>query len=379
MPECLVSWAVNEPFYVATRDVLEWNLPADGDANYRTVPIVRLEGPLQVCKVEWPPGARPDFGGIMEKTLHLFDFIEPAYTQLIAAGWLQDSAGNDISFPSREEVNEKAWALITANPDDPAWIAEPDSFDDLDPLGALPAIAWVNVDIGLLVEKERTLAVYVDLSRILYKRDGAAQRANPNHMLHITTNHFNGLLLHAVASFHVPGFTVLPHVAYLAARLSDFLIATRWPTEFYFEHNSLDTYAYELASRANTLQATRAQWNAMLRPRALQLGRIRAVFGVPRIPALRRGVGPPEDDPLYMSRGPRPPTEPCSGGHSRMKSPDLQYSAKSKEDRVGRSRWDLVGRCPYSNAASQTARAPHLPRCEDHCLSLPPPPLSAGG
>ena len=68
-PECLVSWAVREPFYQATRSVLDWNEPADGDANYRTIPIVRLEGPLKVCKVEWPPGARPTFGGILEKTL----------------------------------------------------------------------------------------------------------------------------------------------------------------------------------------------------------------------------------------------------------------------------------------------------------------------
>ena len=275
-PECLVSWAIAEEFYQRTAHVLEWAMPADGDATYRVLPIVRMEAVLKVCKVE-SPLARP-IGGMMEKVLHLFDFIEPAFAQLVAKGWLEDEDGNAVAFASREEINESAWSLIKAEPDNPAWVAGPDSFDDLEPLGAAPTVAWTNVEIGQLVEKEGTLETYVDLSRILHARDVAANRTRAGRITHITANNTNGLLLHAVANYVTPGYTVLPHEAYLAARLDEFLTATRWPEIFYFEYDTLAAYAYELPARARVMQATRKEWNAMLSPFLLKaLGRATVV------------------------------------------------------------------------------------------------------
>ena len=52
-----------------------------------------------------------------------------------------------------------------------------------------------NLQYRELVAKERTLAVYVDLAKILYVRDVAARRALPAIMLHITANNTNALLL----------------------------------------------------------------------------------------------------------------------------------------------------------------------------------------
>ena len=42
-PACLVSVAVAEDLYQATQDVFEWDDPADGDPNFKVLPIVRLE------------------------------------------------------------------------------------------------------------------------------------------------------------------------------------------------------------------------------------------------------------------------------------------------------------------------------------------------
>ena len=109
-PEVKVSIAVAEPLYRATAKGLAWGMPADGDANYRTIAIVRLETVLKVCQVEWPL-ARP-IGGMLVRVLHLFDFIEPALAELIAKGWLQDDDGNEVVFDRPEEMYERAWDLI---------------------------------------------------------------------------------------------------------------------------------------------------------------------------------------------------------------------------------------------------------------------------
>ena len=101
-PEVKVSLAVAEPLYRATEKALAWEIPADGDANYRTIAIVRLETALKVCRVEWPP-PRP-FGGMLTRVLHLFDFLELALAELITKGWLEDSEGNEVVFDRPEEL-----------------------------------------------------------------------------------------------------------------------------------------------------------------------------------------------------------------------------------------------------------------------------------
>ena len=83
-PKCLVSLARAEELYQATQDVWEWEVPADGDVNFMTLPIVRLEAVVKICQVESP--VPNPMGGLLETCLHLFNFLEPALTALTERG-----------------------------------------------------------------------------------------------------------------------------------------------------------------------------------------------------------------------------------------------------------------------------------------------------
>ena len=70
LPQCMVSFARDEDFFLATKDVLGWSDPVGGAANYAVIPIVRVEAMFRSCKVDLP--ANTPIGGLVDHCLHLY-------------------------------------------------------------------------------------------------------------------------------------------------------------------------------------------------------------------------------------------------------------------------------------------------------------------
>ena len=263
-PECLVSCNVNEDFYKATQDAWAWEDPADGDPQFKTLPIVRLEAMFRRCRL-----ARrvvPPFGGFMEACLHLHDFLVPALEFLIEEGLLVDEEGDEVQFAVQEDLYDAAQTIVEANLEEEALTVDQDCFDSLDALVGQVDLAWLNLDISNLCKTEGTIEAYVTLSLMLYARDGNAHRGGAANNPLLVGSSRNGLLAGSVADYYMPSRTVIPATAFLVSKLESFLIATRWPPAFHAEHDSLDNYGYDLSGKARMLVAKRAEWNAMLLP-----------------------------------------------------------------------------------------------------------------
>ena len=263
-PSCLISCNVDEDFYKATRRAWDWSQPADGDVQYETIPVVRLEALFRLCPIAGD--AAPPFGGFMETCLHLHDFILPAIEFLVEQGWLEDDEGNIVVFDDETSPYTRADEIVAAHEEEDRLQINQDCMDGLDALGAHADLQWLNVDVHDLCKAEGNIGVYIDLSLLLYARDGDGVRhlaaGNPMEVGSCT----NGLLASAIGAYHMPASRTTPHVGFLGAKLVLFLSSTRWPTGFRPEHKSLGNYGYDLPARGAMLKAGRAEWNAMLLP-----------------------------------------------------------------------------------------------------------------
>lgn len=263
-PACLLSCNVDEDLYKVTEDIWDWDVPDDGDPQYRTIAIVRVEALFRRCPIAVP--ATLPWGGFMESCLHLHDFLVPAVEFLIEQSLLEDDEGNPIELTDAAHLYERADEIVEAHLEEDALQVDQGSLDGLDAMGAQVELTWLNVDVHNLCKEEGNMGVYVDLALLIYARDGSGVRHLAAGNAMVVGSSSTGLLAQAITAYHMPVGRAVPPVAFLTSKLPLFLTSTRWPAGFRPEHQDLGNYGFDLPARSMMLKAGRDEWNAMLLP-----------------------------------------------------------------------------------------------------------------
>ena len=257
--ENLMSIAKTEVLYLSTQASHEWRPAPNGEAARAVIPAVELEELIEDAAVDddWDTWTVANGYGLLTTCVHV-DALGRIFDFAGNNSVITDSAGNPVTFASKDEAMEAFQLMFVNHAGDPALQLDANDWDDLEPLvnaAALAAYGWIeNLSVADLVKTSRTLATYVDFARIAGPRGLDAQRLAAGGQLRFacaTTPVSNGGQLGAAIESYLgtpqPAGTGM---VFLGKELPKVLEATQWEYPFEGSLPSSSDYALELPARS---------------------------------------------------------------------------------------------------------------------------------
>lgn len=275
---CLLSFEREQDFVVATADALPWSEPANGDADRITVPIVWIESLLRKAKVEDPNSLRgvPFFTSCLSCEAitdgSLNALLEAGLVDVPAVDGEEENEEEVRDFLNFTELQKEADAIAQSKRDDDDRLSiDASRWDRFEALGANSEYQWLeDITIGELTGRCNSLEVYVDLSKTLGPRGLEAIRSRAGEQVKIMAGGGQGGQLLALLKeyYLAPAAAALPVApAFMAYRLPDFLIDTRWPEPLDVELKDMRDYAFDMTLRATWQKAGRNEWPTIVQGR----------------------------------------------------------------------------------------------------------------
>lgn len=279
---CHLSFEKEQDFVVATAKALPWEPPADGNDDRTTVAIVWVESLLRMAKVDDDENLKnvPFFTSCLSA-----DAIKDGVNALLEAGLIdvdddeEEEAVRD--FKDFTELQLRADELakrVRDDDDDDRMRMDASRWDRFEVLPGGSEYEWLEeVSIGQLTERCGTLEAYSDLCKALGPRALEAARGQGGEQVKVMAGGGQGGQLLALLKdyYLTPSAAALPVApAFMAYRVPDFMLDTRWPEPLNIELNTLRDYAFDMTLRATWQRASRNDWPAIAQRRlgrAIQL------------------------------------------------------------------------------------------------------------
>lgn len=235
--------------------------------------IVWVESLLRMARVEDPNDLRtiPFFTSCLSA-----EAIKNGLDALLEAGLVDaddDEEQESVrDFKDFTELQLRADELAKgARENDDRLNMDATRWDRFEALPANSEYQWMEeVSIGQLTDKCRTLEAYSDLCKALGPRALEANRVQGGEQVKVMAGGGQGGQLLALLKdyYLAPSAMALPVApSFMAYRLPDFVLDTRWPEPLGVELDSLRDYAFDMTLRASWQRAGRNEWPSMVQRR----------------------------------------------------------------------------------------------------------------
>ena len=273
----LISLPVAGAFALATKAAIEYAPCGPHDKDRLVAPSIWIEGLFAEAPV--PDPTRLAGIPLMVKCLGVQEFLAAALQLLVDEGLcttVNDEGDEEpMEYMTYDQLKTRADALIEELKDDATLRIADTSFEWLEGYANRAAdadIAWFHtVTLEAVTKPTNNLAIYFDIKLVINHHATEAVRIDPTGMFYsiVGQGGRGGQLLDAVRAFYFPGAQAgqLATTTFIARRLVDFFIDTRWPAVYNIYSNDLDTYAFELPRRAMWKTATSQEWAALIQNR----------------------------------------------------------------------------------------------------------------
>ena len=281
-PDNRISIPKGGDFYKATKNVIPWAEVGARDPGRVTAPSIYVEKLLRLAHVT-NPQALSDHT-FMTRTVDMDGWGKEALDLLVEEGLLIEE-GDDgdgdalVEYEHADDLQLRADELVRQLQDDPKLEVTPKSFEWLEGFNDRhqdAGVKWLEaITLEALTTKCRTLEAYIDLNLIVGPHATEDSRVDPEALFFSVTDggtKKGGQLGQAVATFYYQmgadsgGLGGLSP-AFLAPRVTDFLLESRWPHPYDQALPSWAEYTFDLPRRVVLKTATRQQWASMVRGR----------------------------------------------------------------------------------------------------------------
>ena len=276
-PRNFISSPRGDELYKATANILPWEAATWDTGDRVVVPSVFLEKIVRLAPVPDPDGLSSL--SFITRTLDCDGWLRAAITVLIDEGLIhdqdEDERWNLVIFEHPQDLQQRADRLVAELVDVPEMEVTPSAFEWLEGFDDRPEdreIAWLaGITMADLTKTTKNLQSYTDLALMLGPRSTAASRIQPGGTFHsmVGQGGTGGQLCTAMTTFYYPAGQALGSIspAFLAPRLADFLVESKWPFPYEQAFSKWVDYSFDLPRQAAWKTATRQQWAAMIQGR----------------------------------------------------------------------------------------------------------------
>jgi hypothetical protein len=271
-PENLISFPKDGMVHQSTVNVIPWVDCGAHAPNRVATPSRFVEKLFKMAPVKEPVS----LNGLklMTRCLNVGSYVDSALEMLVTEGLFEeedDEGDRHIrTYTDINDLQEAADALVIQLQDRPEMEVKAGSFEWLEAFNNRPAtkdgdIAWLaELSLQDVTERTGNLEVYVELNMTLGPRSTEDVRVDESGSFYTVAGQGGGgLLMSCIKSFYFRTGSA-PPPAFLAKRVSTFIIETQWPAVLKIEYQTSEEYAYDLPRRTEWKWASRREWVALV-------------------------------------------------------------------------------------------------------------------